>query len=270
MTPTPTPPPADVPLLDVDRVSIRYGSSRRNGVGAVEDVSFRVAPGERVMLLGPSGSGKSTLLKAIGGFIRPTAGAIRLHGHPITGPAPDRLLVFQEFDQLMPWKTVRQNVMFPLLHVARLSRGDAAARAEHFLRKVRLDRFADAYPHTLSGGMKQRVAIARCLAMYPQIVLMDEPFAALDALTRRRMQDELLALWRDHHFTTIFVTHSILEAVTLGSRVILLSAHPGRVINEWQVATDPVDVARQRDEIERALFGTMAAADDAMIEQGLP
>jgi NitT/TauT family transport system ATP-binding protein len=210
------------------------------------------------MLLGPSGSGKSTLLKAIGGFIRPTAGTVRLHGRPISAPGPDRLLVFQEFDQLMPWKTVRQNVAFPLRAAAKLSRRDATERADVYLRKVRLDRFADAYPHTLSGGMKQRVAIARCLAMNPQVVLMDEPFAALDALTRRQMQEELLALWRDHHFTTIFVTHSILEAVTLGSRVILLSAHPGRVINEWQVAEDPAVAAQQRDEIERALFGTMA------------
>ena len=117
--------------------------------------------------------------------------------------------------------------------------------------------------------MKQRVAIARCLAMNPQVVLMDEPFAALDALTRRQMQEELLALWREAHFTTIFVTHSILEAAALGSRVILLSAHPGRVISEWQIATDPAEVARQRDEIERALFQTMAE-HPSPIEEVLP
>lgn len=138
-------------------------------------------------------------------------------------------MVFQEFDQLPPWKTVKQNVMFPLLASRTLGRRDAEERALHYLEKVGLAAFADAYPHTLSGGMKARVAIARALAMQPKILLMDEPFAALDALTRRKMQEELLQLWEEVRFTLLFVTHSIEEALIVGNRILLLSPHPGRV-----------------------------------------
>lgn len=144
-------------------------------------------------------------------------------------PGPDRIVVFQEFDQLPPWKTVKQNVMFPLLASRTLGRRDAEERALHYLEKVGLAAFADAYPHTLSGGMKARVAIARALAMQPKILLMDEPFAALDALTRRKMQEELLQLWEEVRFTLLFVTHSIEEALIVGNRILLLSPHPGRV-----------------------------------------
>jgi NitT/TauT family transport system ATP-binding protein len=247
---------SQLPLLEVESATLRYGSGRRD-VAAVEDVSFRVEVGERVMLLGPSGSGKSTLLKAIAGFLRPASGAVRLSGVDVSGPGPDRLLVFQEFDQLMPWKTVRQNIAFPLVAARRLSRAQANERAMEFLQKVRLERVADAYPHTLSGGMKQRVAIARCLAMRPAIVLMDEPFAALDALARRQMQEELLSLWRESQFTMVFVTHSIDEALTLGSRVILLSPHPGRVVGEWDVPQGGA-MDKLHDQIEGALFRVMA------------
>ena len=138
-------------------------------------------------------------------------------------------MVFQEFDQLPPWKTLRQNVAFPLIASRKLGRREADERAMHYLDKVGLAGFADAYPHTLSGGMKQRVAIARALAMQPRVLLMDEPFAALDAPTRRRMQEELMVLWEEVRFTLLFVTHSIEEALVLGSRVLLLSPHPGRV-----------------------------------------
>lgn len=138
-------------------------------------------------------------------------------------------MVFQEFDQLPPWKTVLENVMFPLLASRKASRSQAKETALHFLHKVGLAEFADAMPHTLSGGMKQRVAIARALAMKPRILLMDEPFAALDALTRRTMQEELLALWEEERFTLLFVTHSIEEALVVGSRIVVLSPHPGRV-----------------------------------------
>jgi NitT/TauT family transport system ATP-binding protein len=144
-------------------------------------------------------------------------------------PRPDRIAVFQEFDQLPAWKTVLENVMFPLLASGRAGRAEARETALHWLHKVGLERFARAYPHTLSGGMKQRVAIARALAMQPQVLLMDEPFAALDALTRRRMQELLAALWDEVRFTLLFVTHSIEEALVVGNRVLLLSPHPGRV-----------------------------------------
>jgi NitT/TauT family transport system ATP-binding protein len=247
---------AETPVLELDHATLRHGSARRGQV-AVDDVSFTVQRGDRLMLLGPSGCGKSTILQAIGGYLRPVSGAVRMHGKPIAGPAPDRVTVFQEFDQLMPWKTVRQNVAYPLMPCCGLSRTEAADRADAFIRKVRLDRFADAYPHTLSGGMKQRVAIARCLAMKPAVVLMDEPFAALDALTRRQMQEELLALGNDVPFTMIFVTHSIAEALLVGSRVILLSPHPGRIAGTWDVPQSG-DTESLRGEIERELFGVAA------------
>lgn len=192
----------DGPLLQVSHVDIEYRTRERR-VRATHDVSFDVWPGDRFILLGPSGCGKSSLLKAAGGFIAPRSGQISLAGTPVSAPAPDRMMVFQEFDQLPPWKTVLENVMFPLLASRKASRSQAKETALHFLHKVGLAEFADAMPHTLSGGMKQRVAIARALAMKPRILLMDEPFAALDALTRRTMQEELLALWEEECFRRI-------------------------------------------------------------------
>lgn len=215
-------------LLQVDGVSLEYHTSERV-VRATHRVSFELFEADRFVLLGPSGCGKSTLLKAIGGFIAPVEGEIRLDGRAVTTPGPDRIVVFQEFDQLPPWKTVRQNVMFPLLASRALGRKEAAERAMHYLDKVGLAPFADVHPHQLSGGMKQRVAIARALAMQPRVLLMDEPFAALDALTRRKMQEELLALWSEVRFTLLFVTHSIEEALVVGNRIALLSPHPGRM-----------------------------------------
>ena len=216
------------PLLQVDGVSLEY-RTRERVVRATHRVSFDLHEADRFVLLGPSGCGKSTLLKAIGGFIRPVEGEIRLDGRGVSAPGPDRIVVFQEFDQLPPWKTVHQNVMFPLLASRSLGRKEAAERALHYLDKVGLARFADVHPHQLSGGMKQRVAIARALAMQPRVLLMDEPFAALDALTRRKMQEELLALWDEVRFTLLFVTHSIEEALVVGNRIALLSPHPGRM-----------------------------------------
>lgn len=216
------------PLLDVSGVTLRY-RVRNKTVTATEKVGFQVSSGDRVVLLGPSGCGKSTLLKAVGGYLHPSEGSITLNGRLIEGPGPDRVMVFQEFDQLLPWKTVRENVAFGLIASRTLPKSEAIDRAQEALCKVRLEKFADSYPHTLSGGMKQRVAIARCLAMKPDIILMDEPFASLDALSRRRMQDELLGLWDQSRFTMLFVTHSIEEALLLGSRIVVMSPHPGRV-----------------------------------------
>jgi NitT/TauT family transport system ATP-binding protein len=216
------------PLLQVDNVSLEYRTHERV-VRATHRVSCDVHQGDRFVLLGPSGCGKSTLLKAVGGFIAPVEGEIRLDGHSVTAPGPDRIVVFQEFDQLSPWKTVIQNVMFPLLASRTLGRKEAEERALHYLSKVGLAKFSDVHPHQLSGGMKQRVAIARALAMQPRVLLMDEPFASLDALTRRKMQEELLQLWDEVRFTLLFVTHSIEEALIVGNRIALLSPHPGRM-----------------------------------------
>ncbi len=216
------------PLLEIDNVTLQYKTSD-SLVTATQQVSFNVHPSDRYILLGPSGCGKSTLLKAIGGYLQPTSGKIRLKGREVTQPGPDRMMVFQEFDQLLPWKTVRQNVEFALHASGRLQGKEASDRAAYYIEKVGLAKFIDSYPHTLSGGMKQRVSIARGMAMEPDVLLMDEPFAALDALTRRKMQDELLRLWDDTNFTVLFVTHSIEEAIRIGTRILLLSPHPGQV-----------------------------------------
>jgi NitT/TauT family transport system ATP-binding protein len=216
------------PLLDVRGVTMRY-KTQAHLITATYRVSFSVRQGDRFVVVGPSGCGKSTLLKAVGGYLMPTEGEIRLKGERITKPGPDRIMVFQEFDQLLPWMTVFQNVAFPLKTTGTLRGKEATERAMQYLEKVKLADFAMSYPHTLSGGMKQRVAIARGMAMEPDILLMDEPFAALDALTRTRMQDELLSLWDETRFTVLFVTHSIPEAIKLGSRILLLSPHPGQV-----------------------------------------
>ncbi|CDG81141.1 ABC transporter family protein [Janthinobacterium agaricidamnosum NBRC 102515 = DSM 9628] len=215
-------------MLRVRNVSLEYRSQERT-VRATHDVSFDVYRGDRFVLLGPSGCGKSSLLKAAAGFIAPQSGSIELDGKTVSKPGPDRIVVFQEFDQLPPWKTVLENVMFPLLATRRLDTRQARERARHWINKVGLKGFEDAHPHTLSGGMKQRVAIARALAMQPEVLLMDEPFAALDALTRRKMQEELSRLWEELRFTLLFVTHSIEETLVVGNRILLLSPHPGRV-----------------------------------------
>ena len=216
------------PQLDVRGVTLQY-KTKEHLVTATYRVDFQVYKSDRYVLLGPSGCGKSTLLKAVGGYMMPEEGEIHLNGKPVTRPGPDRMMVFQEFDQLLPWKTVKENVMFPMLAARKGSARAVAAKAMHYIEKVNLTKFADHHPHLLSGGMKQRVAIARAMAMEPEVLLMDEPYAALDALTRRKMQDELLQLWDDTHFTVLFVTHSIAEAIKCGSRILLLSPHPGQV-----------------------------------------
>ena len=219
---------AEQPLLAVRGVTLQY-KTKDHLVTATYRVDFDVYRSDRFVILGPSGCGKSTLLKAAGGYMRPVEGAMHLNGVEIRKPGPDRVMVFQEFDQLLPWKTVKQNVTFALTASGKLGIREAQERAMHYIAKVNLGKFADSYPHTLSGGMKQRVALARGMAMEPEILLMDEPFAALDALTRQKMQEELLQLWADTRFTVIFVTHSIPEAVLVGNRILLMSPHPGQV-----------------------------------------
>jgi len=252
---------ATAPLLEVQGVTLQYRTSEHL-VTATYRVDFEVLAGDRFVLLGPSGCGKSTMLKAVGGWLAPSEGEIRLKGRRIERPGPDRMAVFQEFDQLLPWKTVRENVMFPLAVTRRLPRREAAARAAEYIAKVKLSEFADAYPHTLSGGMKQRTAIARAMAMEPDMLLMDEPFAALDALTRRQMQDELLALWAETRVTLLFVTHSIEEAIILGNRILVLSPHPGQVKAELNSAPPGAAAAALASHIHRLLFEPEPARAD--------
>jgi NitT/TauT family transport system ATP-binding protein len=221
--------PAVAPILEVQGVTLQY-KTKEHLITATYRVDFSVYTADRFVLLGPSGCGKSTLLKGVAGFMRPVEGEMRLKGRRIVSPGPDRVMVFQEFDQLLPWKTVRQNITFALRNGGRCKReSDADEIAMSYIRKVKLTGFENTFPHMLSGGMKQRVAIARGMAMEPDILLMDEPFAALDALTRRQMQEELLGLWDDTRFTVLFVTHSIEEALLVGSRILVLSPHPGQV-----------------------------------------
>ncbi len=257
--------PTPNPLLEVRGVTLQY-KTKDHLVTATYRVDFAVHKADRYVMLGPSGCGKSTLLKAVGGYMAPTEGEIRLNGKVVRKPGTDRMMVFQEFDQLLPWKTVKQNVMFPLAESGKLKGQAIEDKAMQYIEKVNLTKFADSYPHTLSGGMKQRVAIARGMAMEPQILLMDEPFAALDALTRRKMQDELLQLWDDTRFTVLFVTHSIPEAVLLGNRILLLSPHPGQVKAELgSDGSDRVlDNGRKLSEhIHEMLFADEIEADAA-------
>lgn len=224
-------------MLQVRGVTLQY-RTKDQLVTATYRVSFNVQESDRFVVLGPSGCGKSTLLKAVGGYIRPMEGDILLDNVPVKAPAPDRVFVFQEFDQLLPWKTVKENIVFALTASGKAPRRQAEERAMHNIRKVKLTEFANSYPHTLSGGMKQRAAIARALAMEPRILLMDEPFAALDALTRGQMQEELLQLWQETKFSVLFVTHSISEAIRIGTRILVLSAHPGQVKAELNSGFD--------------------------------
>jgi len=246
------------PLLEVAGVTLQY-KTPQHLITATYRVDFEVYTGDRFILLGPSGCGKSTLQKAVGGYMTPTEGQIRLKGKTVTRPGPDRMMVFQEFDQLLPWKTVRQNVVFALEASGRLTGKAADDKAMHYIEKVNLGAFADSYPHMLSGGMKQRVAIARGMAMEPDILLMDEPFAALDALTRRKMQDELLMLWEETRFTVLFVTHSIPEAIKIGNRILLLSPHPGRVKAELNSVEDPQEARLLEQRIHNMLFSDEVA-----------
>ena len=256
-------PSSPAPLLQVQGVTLQY-RTEKHLVTATYRVSFDVHDADRFVLLGPSGCGKSTLLKAVGGYMAPTEGGMKLKGLPIRAPGADRVFVFQEFDQLLPWKTVKQNVIFALESSGKMRGNAAKAQAMRYIEKVNLTKFADSYPHTLSGGMKQRVAIARGMAMEPDILLMDEPFAALDALTRRTCQDELLQLWAETKFTVLFVTHSIAEAIKIGNRILLLSPHPGRVkaevIDVDQVSGADGSAARLEKQIHDLLFADAVTA----------
>jgi NitT/TauT family transport system ATP-binding protein len=228
-------------VVEIDALTKRYAVDDGEIV-ALSAISVAIAEGEFVCVLGPSGCGKSTLLKIVAGLIEPSGGTIRIDGRAVTAPGPDRAVVFQDY-ALFPWMTVADNVEFGLA-----ARGVEMARrrrvSTELLRAVGLADFAQKYPHHLSGGMKQRVSIARALAVDPVLLLMDEPFGALDAQTRFVMQQELLRIWRAYRKTVLFVTHSIDEALFLADRVLVMTARPGRVKAEIRVTPErPRDIA---------------------------
>ena len=219
--------------IELRNVNYLYESGDRR-VPALQDVSFAVEAAEFLCLVGQSGCGKTTMLNLIAGFLAPTAGEILVGGKRVTGKGFDRGIVFQDFAQLFPWRTARRNVEFGL-EMKGLPREQRGEIAMNFLRLVGLEKFASAFPHELSGGMQQRVAIARALAYNPTVLLMDEPFAALDALTRDEMQRFLVDVWRETKKTVLYVTHNVAEAVYLADRVIVLSPHPGTVKAEVKI-----------------------------------
>lgn len=223
------------PVLEVRGVSKRY-LTRRADTLALSDINLTVGEGEFVCLLGPSGCGKSTLLNAIAGFEQVDAGDIIANGQPVTGPGPDRIVVFQE-SALFPWMNVLANIEFGL-RLAGVPRRERQERAHHYLRLVSLTKYAKSFVHELSGGMKQRVQIARSLAVEPRMLLMDEPFAALDAQTRDVLQEELQEIWARTRKTIIFVTHNVREAVLLADRVVVMSPSPGRIKREIEVTLE--------------------------------
>src|SRR5215475_7088932 len=233
-----------VAMIEIDRVSQVFRTSARKDHLALSDISLTIEDGAFVSILGPSGCGKSTLLYIVGGFVNPTHGTARMKGKEITGPGPDRGPVFQEF-ALFPWKSVLGNVMYgPRQQGVRPAEAEAQARA--LLEMVGLKGFEEFYPKELSGGMKQRVALARTLAYHPEVLLMDEPFGALDAHTRTRLQNDLLNIWERDRKTVLFVTHSVDEAVFLSDKVVMMSQSPGRI---RQVVDIDLPRPRRRSEL---------------------
>ena len=219
--------------IEIRDVSLIYDTPGGK-VPGVKDVSFDIAASEFICIVGPSGCGNSTLLNIIAGFLSPAAGEIRIGGKPVTGHGMDRGVVFQDFAQLFPWRTALGNVTFGL-EMKGVAKEEREKIAREQLRLVKLEKFTASYPHHLSGGMQQRVAIARALAYNPSVLLMDEPFAALDALTRDDMQRLLAEVWRETRKTVIYVTHNVAEAVYLADRVIVMSPHPGTVKAEIKI-----------------------------------
>ncbi len=224
---------------------------------AVDGLDLEVRPRERIVVIGPSGCGKSTLLKAIAGFVEPIGGTIEVAGRRSLAPGPDRVLVFQEFDQLFPWRTVLDNVAYPL-RVNGRGRREAEESARAFLALTHLTRAADRHPHELSGGMKQRVAIARALALDPRILLMDEPFGALDAITRQRLQFELNRIVEQTEVTLLFVTHSIEESLVVGDRVVVLGEAPSHVVETVDVRSLGGPQTPEYSEMRGRLRGLLA------------
>jgi NitT/TauT family transport system ATP-binding protein len=226
--------------IEVRDISYEYDTAA-GSVLAVKDVSFSVADSKFLCVLGPSGCGKTTILNMLAGFLKPTRGEILIGGNPVLGQGQDRGVVFQDFAQLFPWRSARHNVEFGL-EMRGMPEKERRETSLQFLRLVKLEKFADVYPHELSGGMQQRVAIARALAYNPGVLLMDEPFAALDAMTRDEMQKQLTEVWQATKKTIVYITHNVAEAVYLADQVLVLAAHPGTVKKMI-----PLDLPRPRD-----------------------
>jgi NitT/TauT family transport system ATP-binding protein len=246
-----------IAVRDVTKVFGSGGTSGR--VIAVGNVTLDIPNGQFLCIIGPSGCGKSTLLHTIAGFEAPSSGQILLDGRPIQGPGPDRIVIFQEYG-LFPWMTVAENIAFGL-YAKGLGARQRAQIVEHYIRLVRLEQFADRYPHEISGGMKQRVSIARALAPEPEVILMDEPFAALDSLTRDLLQEEILRIWAETRQTFVLITHNIEEAIFLGDRVLAMTARPGRV-----KAVVDVDIPRPRDPAMRTHDSRFLALKEQLAE----
>ncbi|HST09838.1 MAG TPA: ABC transporter ATP-binding protein [Terriglobales bacterium] len=256
---------SDTPKVQLEDVCLQYQAENGSGLLALDRINLQVQAGEFLCIVGPSGCGKSTLLHLIAALQKPTSGTIAIDDKQVSTPGTDRILIFQEHG-LFPWLTVRQNVEFGM-KMKGLSRAEREEKVRHYLRLVHLLQFKDSRPHQLSGGMRQRVALARALATEPDVLLMDEPFAALDAQTRDMLHDELEKIWAETGCTVIFVTHNVREAVRLGDRVALMSFRPGRVKQEFVVDLprprhlEEVEVARTareildslRDEINKSL-----------------
>jgi len=249
---------ADVEHLCADGVSITYRSGTRleSTVLAIDTMDFRVHRGELVCIVGPSGCGKTTFLNAVAGFLPITGGRLELEGKPITGPGPDRAMVFQN-PSLLPWRSALRNVTYGLEMSGLMRRKPAEKRARELLEMVGLDDFIEAYPNKLSGGMQQRVNLARALAVEPELLLLDEPFASVDAQTRETLQAELLRICKQTGVTALFVTHDITEAVYLGDRVCVFSSRPGRVICDIKV-----ELSTSRDPRSRRSAAFIAYIDE--------
>ncbi len=247
-------PPAKLSIRGVSKVFV----TRQGMVEALRDINLEIGEGEFVCLVGPSGCGKSTLLNLIAGLEKPDRGVVLLDGEPVRGPGRDRMVMFQEA-ALFPWLDVTGNVMFGLNLKPNLTRAERLEVVRFYLQLVGLQRFAHANIHELSGGMKQRVALARALAPNPRVLLMDEPFGALDALTCEQLYEELQLIWASRKKTIVFVTHNVREAVCLGNRVVLFSPHPGRIKQEFSVTlprprqVNSIEVTEQAAIITNAL-----------------
>ena len=235
-------------VLEVERLGRQFAGSS-GPVTALRDISLRIHRRELVCVIGPSGCGKSTLIRIIAGLDEPTTGRMLVDGKETSGPCPERGMVFQGYT-LFPWLTVKRNVMFGL-EMGGMPRDQAEAEARQWIELIGLNQFAGAYPHQLSGGMKQRVAIARALAPNPRVLLMDEPFGALDAQTRAQMQAHLLEIWRNVDVTILFITHDLDEAIFLADRIVVLKAHPGEV---QEIIEVPVPRPRSLGQVNSAEF----------------
>lgn len=263
-------------FIVANHISKTFITKNRQKVPAIADASLLIEQNEFVCIVGPSGGGKSTLLNIVAGFERPTHGQVLVGGKSVGAPHPSRSMVFQEF-ALFPWLSVRGNISFGL-EMKGIDKAARRERVDHYLELVGLERFAESYPSELSGGMKQRVAIARALAVQPEVLLMDEPFGALDAYTREIMQEELLRIWQQERKTVLFVTHSVEEAVILADTVVIMAGRPGTVRSVVKVDlprprknTDPrfVEIKGRIQRDVRAAASTGAAAPTASFAAGL-